>query len=224
MAVRKGQTKTGRSANGNREGDATRRTIIVAAEKLFARGGIDGVSIRDITTAAKVNTAAIHYHFGSKRALVGAILETRAADLGRRRAGFIEALKESDLPTARQVAEAMVLPTAQLFENKRGGGQHYVAFIAWVAGHPDYASMVGDRYEQDTRSLTDALELALPDLPPEICAFRFALAKVLVNQAFGQPGQGLHIWVNQRMPGSDTDFTERLVDFVVGALDAPSTI
>src|SRR5450631_4411815 len=55
-------------------GDATRKRILKSAERLFAKSGIDAVSIRDITDAAGVNTAAIHYHFGSKSGLIEALL------------------------------------------------------------------------------------------------------------------------------------------------------
>jgi AcrR family transcriptional regulator len=48
--------------------------LIEAAEILFADKGFETVSIRDITTAAKANVAAINYHFGSRDGLVNAIL------------------------------------------------------------------------------------------------------------------------------------------------------
>jgi AcrR family transcriptional regulator len=43
--------------------------ILDAAEPLFAEKGFDGVSVREITRAAEVNVAAVHYHFGSKKEL-----------------------------------------------------------------------------------------------------------------------------------------------------------
>ena len=38
-----------------------------AAEKLFARRGFHGTSLRDITGAAGVDLALVNYHFGSKK-------------------------------------------------------------------------------------------------------------------------------------------------------------
>jgi AcrR family transcriptional regulator len=49
-------------------GDARER-ILVAAELLFAKRGVDKVSTRDITTEAGVNVASVNYYFRSKEAL-----------------------------------------------------------------------------------------------------------------------------------------------------------
>src|SRR4051812_36059503 len=48
---------------------ATQEKIFDAAERLFAERGFDGTSLREITTEAGVNLAAVNYHFGSKEDL-----------------------------------------------------------------------------------------------------------------------------------------------------------
>ncbi|MCB0307606.1 MAG: helix-turn-helix transcriptional regulator, partial [Calditrichaeota bacterium] len=48
----------------------TRERILDAAEQLIAENGIGSTSLRHIIAAAEVNLAAVHYHFGSKQALV----------------------------------------------------------------------------------------------------------------------------------------------------------
>jgi AcrR family transcriptional regulator len=50
------------------DGEARRKRVVWTALKLFGERGIDAVSTRDIVAAAgaRVNAAAIHYHFGSK--------------------------------------------------------------------------------------------------------------------------------------------------------------
>ena len=47
--------------------------ILDAAEELFAEKGFSETSLRMITTKAKVNLAAVNYHFGSKKELVQAV-------------------------------------------------------------------------------------------------------------------------------------------------------
>jgi AcrR family transcriptional regulator len=54
----------------------TRQRIIETALRLFAEHGFRGVSVRDLSTAAQVNVAAINYHFGSKQGLYRTIFET----------------------------------------------------------------------------------------------------------------------------------------------------
>lgn len=51
--------------------DATKTKIRAAAARLFAKGGLDGVTTREICRAAGVNGALVNYHFGSKEKLYG---------------------------------------------------------------------------------------------------------------------------------------------------------
>jgi AcrR family transcriptional regulator len=52
--------------------------ILDAAERLFARHGFYGVSVRDITKAAEVDVALVSYHFGGKRELFASVFQRRA--------------------------------------------------------------------------------------------------------------------------------------------------
>ena len=72
-------------------GAQTRERILDAAERLFAAGGFAATSLRQITKAAKVNLAAVNYHFQSKDLLIRAMLHRRIGPLNRRR---IELLAE----------------------------------------------------------------------------------------------------------------------------------
>jgi AcrR family transcriptional regulator len=53
----------------------TRMRLMDAALDLLAERGEEGVSLRDITSAADANVAAVSYHFGSLKALCGAAVE-----------------------------------------------------------------------------------------------------------------------------------------------------
>src|SRR6516165_5386923 len=79
-------------ARNNEAGEETRTRLLDAAEQLFAERGLDAVSVRDITELADANTAAIHYHFGSKQDLIAAVLARRAAAMGERREELLDRL------------------------------------------------------------------------------------------------------------------------------------
>jgi AcrR family transcriptional regulator len=212
--------KSSRTASN---GEATRRRILTVAERLFAQRGLDAVSVRDITEAAKANTAAIHYHFGSKRKLVVAILERRAVELAERRGVLLDKIESESKPELRDVIEAMVQPSADMLADKKGGGRHYIGFLAGVTSHPDYMPLVNEIYDPTVSRYLAALERVTPHLPPDIRTLRFALAKVFVNQVLGQPGAPVHHWLEQQAPGADTSMTDRVVDFLVGAFREPHT-
>ena len=61
----------------NNQNDATRERLLDAAEKLFAQKGYDAVSVREITSAAGSNLAAVNYHFGSKENLYLEVFQQR---------------------------------------------------------------------------------------------------------------------------------------------------
>ena len=63
----------------------TRTDILNAAERLFAQKGFDGTAIREITRAANVNVAAIHYHYGSKEQVLRGVTDRIIGPLNDRR-------------------------------------------------------------------------------------------------------------------------------------------
>jgi TetR/AcrR family transcriptional regulator len=67
-----------------RDPAATRRALLEAGAHLFPEGGFDGVSIEEIAERAGVNKALISYHFGGKRGLYVAGLESAFAEMARR--------------------------------------------------------------------------------------------------------------------------------------------
>ena len=67
--------------NKSKNGDKARQRLLDAAEKLFAEHGFDGVPVRDITSLANCNVAAINYHFGGKDKLYLEIMKNRMETL-----------------------------------------------------------------------------------------------------------------------------------------------
>jgi AcrR family transcriptional regulator len=57
------------------KGQATRRRIVAAAAKLFAKSGYDSVSIELVLERSRVSRGALYHHFDGKAALFEAVLE-----------------------------------------------------------------------------------------------------------------------------------------------------
>ena len=57
------------------ESEATRRSILDAAEHLLARGGEAGLSIRQLCARAGVTAPTVYHHFGDKNALVDRVVD-----------------------------------------------------------------------------------------------------------------------------------------------------
>ena len=91
----------------------TKTRILDVAEELFADRGFDRVSIRDITEVAKVNLAAVNYHFGGKDELIAAVFQRRMGPLTEARLAALDELERSSGgqgPSTEQVLEALIRP------------------------------------------------------------------------------------------------------------------
>lgn len=83
--------------------DASRLKIMNAAQKLFARRGFDGISIRDIAQAVNMTTASLYYHFPSKEEIFVAV-HGRSLEAVQRE--VIDAIKDLKNPWDRLEAAA----------------------------------------------------------------------------------------------------------------------
>jgi AcrR family transcriptional regulator len=81
----------------------TKDTLLDAAELLFAEQGYAATSLRQLTNRAGVNLAAVNYHFGSKEALVKAVLARRMSPINEERLRRLDAM-----PVRRRNVEAIV--------------------------------------------------------------------------------------------------------------------
>ncbi len=91
------------------------RKILEAAEPLFAQAGLDGVSLRQITTAAGVNLAAVNYHFSDKESLFKTLVSIRLKQINQERLTRLEeaerqANAEGGPPGLAAVLEALAKP------------------------------------------------------------------------------------------------------------------
>jgi len=59
----------------------TRAVILAAARKVFAQQGINGTTVREVASAAKINNAMIYYHFRDKADLYRAVLSDSFSSL-----------------------------------------------------------------------------------------------------------------------------------------------
>lgn len=87
----------------------TKQIILNAAEKLFAKEGYHGASIRAITKEAGVNLASVNYHFGSKKTLLDALFQERFGPINAKRIERLDNImaKSSQSRTAPELREVL---------------------------------------------------------------------------------------------------------------------
>ena len=206
----------------NEAGRETRARILDEAERLFAVHGLDAVSVREITDSADVNTAAIHYHFGSKHDLIAAILARRAGPFSERRQELLDDLAKGGDPDLRAVVRALVLPNYELANDGKGGA-NYIAFLAALGSHAELMPLIAEYFDGGIERSMDVLARVTPHLPAEVRELRMAIAKDLVNRLLGQPNGQVRLWSEARSPGSTSDMLTVLTDVIVGIFQADVT-
>jgi len=198
----------------------TRLRLITAAEKLFGERGIHAVTLKDINVAAgQRNESALHYHFGSKSALVEAILTLRTRDIDQKRLELVEALlvkgQEKDL---NALLKAMFLPMMELLGSEKG--VRFIRFLAQVLNDPDF-DLPDMALRGSLPGVTKAnglLVAALGDITPEIAIQR---QRFIVEMGVSS----LAIWSRHHDSVSEVAarelFISNLLDSIAGFLTAP---
>ncbi len=108
----------------------TRERLLERAGPLFAIHGLEGLGIRQLARAAKVNLAAVNYHFGSKRALFREVCLRHLRAIDSRRARRLDALESrGGRPTVEAVLDCHLRP---LVEFARAGDASNLLFLRLV--------------------------------------------------------------------------------------------
>jgi TetR/AcrR family transcriptional regulator, regulator of cefoperazone and chloramphenicol sensitivity len=126
-------------ARPKQDNPETKARILAAAEDLFAERGVSGTSVREVAERATVNSALVHYYFGSKEGLYRSVFVAVASEVGA---------------MASEVA-------------RRGGSaserlRHYVeGFAAFVVTHPNRPRLMMRELIEGAPTLRRAIEEGL---------------------------------------------------------------
>ena len=168
----------------------TKTRILDTAERLFAQKGFDAVSLRNIIASAKVNLAAVHYHFGSKLALIQAVIARRLRPINEERlAKLAEARANAGKQPVKleRVLECLFRPLFRLQANPKAGPT-FARLVGRVMGERNEGLqkfMMGELAEVIIQ-FSAAFETALPGLAREETDWRShfmagAMAHTLCN-------------------------------------------
>src|SRR6266487_1409466 len=147
----------------------TRSRILDGAEELFGERGLDRVSIRDITRKAKVNLAAINYHFGSKEDLITAVFERRVVPVNEARLAAldrVEKLAGKRIPKLEAILAAFIRPALQSSLRASKGGTAFSKLFGRCLSEPspEVEALLKRQFEPLVERMDSVLKKALPHL------------------------------------------------------------
>lgn len=155
---------------------STRERIMDAAEDLFIEHGYSATSLRAIASAADVNLAATHYHFGSKFGLLAEVFHRRIQPIDAARQAGLDALEaKPEKMTVRAIVEAFLTPVITAGDHDPQWLERLPRLIGRLFGEPESLTKplleaeftdVAGRYQR-------ALAAALGGAPADQVAWHF---------------------------------------------------
>ena len=147
---------------------STKDRILYAAEELFAQQGFASTSLRQVTSRADVNIAAVNYHFGSKENLVNEVFRRRMDDMSHERLAALQRAVEAHPGELEPILAAFVEPALAMAQDRHGGG----AFIrviarAYAESNDSLRKFLSDQYGHVPREIAKALGACVSGLGKE---------------------------------------------------------
>jgi AcrR family transcriptional regulator len=166
----------------------TKSRILDAAEKLIIQHGADKATLRMISAAAKVNLAAVNYHFGSKENLVDEIFAKYIEPMEQDRIRLLEQAEADggiNGPDLETIIRCFLEPFLHFIESYPESN-HFLFQLhkpsgSWKRFQWQHHGMV----EQGLVRFFNAFSRALPDVPRETLlarmAFMWSSVSLLLN-------------------------------------------
>jgi AcrR family transcriptional regulator len=143
--------------------------ILDAAEYLFSKNGLYGVTLRDVAQRVGIHTTLLHYYFEDKHNLFEAVFERRAGVTSGRRMAALEEYeaKAGDHPTVEGALHAFLDTDLDLYMEGGEAWMNYAAFCARVSNTLEGAELMDVHFDPVVLKLIAILKRALPHYSDE---------------------------------------------------------
>lgn len=205
----------------------TKRKLVLAALNLFAKEGINAVSMRTINTEAGAkNASAVHYHFGNKVGIIAAVIDLLRKEHMAFLLPKLDLLEQKAIDeelTIRVLYSAFVEAYLSLAANQEFGPDaiHFYARILSDI-NPDLQELLNaDPYKINGRILA-LLNKALPDISADVRASRLLTSNFLLIHGISRSAESENIWGEATASQRQTNL-DRFLDYLIGGMSAPVT-
>ena len=206
----------------------TKTRILDVAEGLFMEHGFEATSLRQLTSAAGVNLAAVNYHFGSKEELFQSVLTRRLDPMNQERIELLERLEREGggKPlSVEKILSSMLIPALRLARDERRGGKNFLRLLgrAYADPAPFIRHFLSQQYVEMIGRYKEAFLKALPHLSRQELTWRlhFVMGALSYTLA-GTDALKLFAQVAATDKDNDELLLQRLAPFLVAGLKAPA--
>ena len=168
-----GKARKARSVGRRPKTDGGRETapvILDAAEKLFSIHGFHGVTVRAVAVECGVDSALVHYYFGTKQELFDAVFARRSAMINQDRLDAMGRYEEEcgDGMTVEGVASAFLMPLLDRARHSDPGWKNYFALLGLVNNSRGWgADTMTSNFDPVVRRFIGLLQRVLPHAATE---------------------------------------------------------
>jgi len=203
-----------------------KQALLDAAAVLMDERGVDNVTINDISQASgHRNRSAVQYHFGSRDAVIKAVIGRSMDPIDAERNLLLDHLEATGAPlTTRGVLEIVVRPLARQLHTPEG--RRYVRIGAQLINHPRFITDASQTITVNT-SITRCAAYILPSLdhlPTPVIAERTSQVTSFIIRACGDQSRLMDSDPPARPVLSVDDFSVNLVDTILAILQAPTSV
>lgn len=203
------------------DGEKTREAILDAAEYLFSFGGLDGVSIRQITKAARTDLGSVNYYFGSKKLLFNAVLVRRVARMTEQRLESLSslALVPGQPESVRAVLFAFIEPLFGRGFVDRDSLANYRRLVALVTNSRALQDEVfRQHYDDAAKKYIDTLSNLVRGAPSARVCWYFNFFLGALTNAIAETGRVDRLSGGACQSHNLNEMVESLLDATVPAL------
>ena len=202
---------------------ATRARILDCAERLFAKHGYHGTSVRDIALLADVQFALVGYHFGSKLDLLDSVIGRRSDVLNADRRSFLDRTRTesrgSPIPI-RTLLEGFVGSILLRASGSNAGWRNYTQLIAAIANAAEWSPLAEKHFNDVAREYLQEIQRTYPKASKESIyqAFFFSVGAMVAVCA--RPGRIETLSAGEFKSSDVARLSDNLCAFLQGGFDA----
>ena len=189
MAKRPG-TKRKTLTKAERRAETLER-LLDAAEFLFSKHGLYGVTLRDVAQRVGVHTTLMHYYFADKRHLFEAVITRRAGTTSSRRLDALDRYERGcgGSPTVEGALRAFLDTDLDLYIIGGEGWRNFATFGAQVSNSQEGAAIMDLHFDPVVLKLIGILKKALPGCSDEDIFWGYDFVSGAFMHVLGRTGR-----------------------------------
>jgi AcrR family transcriptional regulator len=204
----------------------TKTRIMDVAEGLFAERGYAATSLRDITSEADANLAAVNYHFQSKEGLLSAIFERYVGPVNRERLETLDAIEArvgKGQPDLEELLRAFLGPAFSRRRERGADGARFMRLAGRMHSETEehLRALFLEQFQEVARRYGRAFRRALPHLDENEVHLRthFLVGAMAHTLLWSENMPGPPFGRRRKVPPEEA--LESLVRFAAAGLAAP---